>query len=174
MLTDTRDVFFTASPFASKIKGLHCFAEDARVRIGTCPHNSKWLQAAYSQETLARLADNLILCSGVTIGDCESIVRYLEAMVLEFASLTRQLGGVDQGVHNYVVYNGLVSDVTIVENGRGDVMTLGYVPPREVSILLQGAKRTPSVLHQYDRHLELEAELISSLKRLPTDSRGKT
>jgi hypothetical protein len=159
MLTDVRDVFFQADPFAFDLGGgLSCFLEDSAETLGTQPHNRKWLQAAFGSDVVAEMSEKPIVCAGLTIGPVELVLRYLEVMADHLLRLPRQAVGLDQAVHNYVLHKGLVPGARLIPNGAGIVSTLGVVPEARVNELLGAA-----VLHQYDRHPAVTARLLDSL-----------
>jgi hypothetical protein len=159
MLTDVRDVFFQADPFASDLGGgLDCFLEDSAETLGTQPHNRKWMQAAFGSDVVQEMSGRPIVCAGVTVGPGELVVRYLEVMADFLLRLPRQGVGLDQAVHNYVLHKGLVSGARLIPNGAGVVSTLGVVPEERLNELSSSA-----VLHQYDRHPTLTARLLDAL-----------
>jgi hypothetical protein len=174
MLTDVRDVFFQRDPFDFDLGGnVNCFLEDERETLGTQHYNREWLLAAYGEEALRTLGDKAISCSGVTIGPREPMLAYLRVMTRELLQLSRQSVGIDQGVHNYVVYNGLVPNVRLFRNGEGPVLTLALVPRSEIETALeQGGRLNANVLHQYNHHPGLASTLLSRLTT-PTSRRPR-
>ena len=160
MLTDVRDVFFQADPFAFDLGGeLRCFLEDSGETLGTQPHNRKWLQTAFGDDVLAELGGKPIVCAGVTIGPLPLVLGYLRVMASFLLRLPHQAVGLDQAVHNYVLHKGLVPCARLVPNGEGSVSTLGIVPEAHVPELLSSA-----VLHQYDRHPAVAETLLERLQ----------
>jgi hypothetical protein len=168
MLTDTRDVVFQRDPFDFDIDGrLNCFLEDLRFTLGSEPVNSGWVVSAFGEGGLERIADRPISCAGVTVGPVDAVVSYLETMV---EWLTRVLPnpwhGSDQAVHNYVIHTNVVSNVRLVPNGQGPVLTMGLMPQDITDNALVGADGLPiNVLHQYDRHPSIEELLLDRLDR---------
>lgn len=55
----------------------------------------------------------------MTIGSASSVVEYLKVMVDQLLRLTRQDRGIDQGLHNYVLYKGLGRNARVISNGDG-------------------------------------------------------
>jgi hypothetical protein len=111
MLTDVRDVVFLGDPFDFEIgDAVCCFLEDEKVRINKSVFNTKVLFYGYGPGPLVELGDRTTSCAGVTIGTAAAVRAYLTVMVEHLTRLTRQSIGVDQGVHNYIVHKGLVSD----------------------------------------------------------------
>lgn len=164
MLTDLSDVYFQSDPFAFEIgTGVNCFLEDTRETLSSEPANRFWLVAAYGEQVLADLGSRTISCSGVTIGSYEAILAYLRIMVNSLVHLRYQWAGIDQAVHNYLIYEGLVPGVKLVANGEGPVLTLGIVPSAEVAAALPDGYDKVPILHQYDRHPQLQEILLSRL-----------
>jgi hypothetical protein len=169
-LTDCRDVFFQADPFDwEQVSGLHVFLEEASHKIGLCPHNSRWIRNLFGEEALRLLASETVSCAGTVFGDVPGMVDYLGRMVSQTMGVTslRAADG-DQGVHNYLVRKGVFPKITIHENRRGPVMTLG--PLRMSSLrfnpdgyVLNEIGAIVPVLHQYDRDSGLRANLMSQL-----------
>lgn len=164
MVTDVRDVFFQRDPFDFDLdESLNCFLEDESHLLGTQQHNREWLLAAYGERVLEELAGKPISCSGVTIGPRDAMIDYLRAMSRELMKLKTQTIGIDQGVHNYVVYRDQVSHVRLLRNGEGPVLTLALMPPSDVDSLLNENLLAANVLHQYNHHPRLASELLDSL-----------
>ena len=165
MISDVKDVVFQRSPFEIEREApLECFLESERYRIGTCPINRRLVETAYGPDTLNRIANEPISCSGVTIGSYPAMLEYLRLMMRALADLRRQYGGIDQGVHNVLLHGGMFPEARKVANDRGAVMTLGYVLPEEMVFddqdrLLSADGFIVPVLHQYDRHPMLEKRM---------------
>jgi hypothetical protein len=72
----------------------------------------------------------------------------------------------DQGIHNYLLRTGRLDPVKVVANGYGRVLTMGAMRTIERDadgyVLNRDGSR-PAVLHQYDRHGPLAAELVALL-----------
>jgi hypothetical protein len=168
MLTDVSDVYFQFDPFDFEVgTSVNCFLEDARETLSSEAANRFWLAAAYGDHVLADLGSRTISCSGVTIGPCEAILAYLRIMVKSLVHLRYQWAGIDQAVHNYLIYTGQVPAVRLVANGEGPVLTLGIMPPAEVSAALPDGYDKVPILHQYDRHPELQKLLLRRLDPAP-------
>ncbi|HVN61581.1 MAG TPA: hypothetical protein VMT59_09965 [Gaiellaceae bacterium] len=168
MLTDVSDVYFQFDPFAFEIgASVNCFLEDTRETLSSEAANRFWLVTAYGDEVLSDLGSRTISCSGITIGTYDAILAYLRVMVSSLVRLRYQWHGIDQAVHNYVIYKGLLPEVKLVENGEGPVLTLGIVPSAEVSAALPDGYDNVPILHQYDRHPELQEVLLRRLDHRP-------
>lgn len=99
------------------------------------------------------------------------IRQYLDLMITTTMQ-TFQLGklwGGDQGVHNYILLQKLMSNIIVHENGRGPVLTMKMMKESALQMDAQGTVlngdgvRMP-VLHQYDYFPAIKARLISSLQ----------
>ncbi len=164
MITDTSDVYFQSDPFDFQIgTQVNCFLEDARETLSSEPANRYWLASAYGEQVVDELGSLTISCSGVTIGPYRAILEYLRVMADSLLRLRYQWAGIDQAVHNYMIYKELVPGVKLVANGEGPVLTLGIVPPAEVAAALSDGYASVPILHQYDRHPHLQEILLSRL-----------
>jgi len=82
-------------------------------------------------------------------------------MVDRLSRVSRQPPGVDQAVHNVVLQTGLVPRSRLIGNGDGPVLTLGTMPHDDAEDLVRRRSRTTLVIHQYDRHPQLERMLTT-------------
>lgn len=180
MLTDVRDVIFQKDPFDFAInEQLCCFTESEDLSLGKEPYDAAGLELAFDRFTLNQLKDNRIICAGITIGPADLVTGYLEKMIDLFMKAPGKGWEVaaaspgdepilDQAVHNYLVYNGLLSEVALYANDDGPVLTLGL--EKNVSVARSGMivnKRgnVPNIVHQYDRHWQV-AKRFYSLRRI--------
>jgi hypothetical protein len=160
MLTDIRDVFFQADPFGKvKPDRLSVFEETPIVPLGKEPFNSKWIKTLFGSECFDAMSDYSIICSGVTIGGTEAVINYLDRMATYLIRF-HEPNGYDQGIHNYLVRNDLVSRADVYCFGDGPVLNLGIVSESTIKrnnvgeVLLEDGAIC-SVVHQYDRIPEL-------------------
>jgi hypothetical protein len=164
MLTDVRDVFFQRDPFGFEIGDqANCFLEDERHTLASEKFDRAWILSAYGEETLAELGQKPISCSGITIGPRDAMQAYVGVMVEELLRLRHQFAGIDQGVHNYVLYKGLVPGARLVRNGDGPVYTVGLVPHAEIDAALEAGGLDSNVVHQYPHHARLRETLLARL-----------
>ena len=161
LISDVRDVIFQRDPFDFDLGDeVCCFLEDERDRIRDCRYNTNWLKLGFGPGAVEEVGDNLVSCSGVTLGSYRAMMHYLEVMNEHLLRLKSHPNGMDQGVHNYVLYKRRLKDVRLFANGRGPVLTMGKttdLPTRfdEQGRVLNDDDTVPGVLHQYDRHVEL-------------------
>ncbi len=166
-LTDVRDVFFQQDPFSPEPEtDVLVFLEDESKCLGSCNFNSAWIRSAFGEPMLAKMAAQRISCSGTVLGSWHGILEYLlimQILTTHTAREARFLKGVDQGIHNVVVHEKLLRSCSAVPNGER-VLTLGYVPEKDVQITSNGKiadrkGRISQVIHQFDRHPKL-VELV--------------
>lgn len=167
MLSDVRDVLFQEDPFNHIFENdLEVFLEAEHLKVGQEPFNSRWIKDLYGHEALSKIGAFTISCSGTTIGTGNGVRRYLAKMSAEVAEQTRPLGSHDQGIHNYLLRNGLLDPVTIYTNGQGPVLTMsigyGYQQNSEGRLVNDDQSVVP-VVHQYDRHQNLAKQIYQSL-----------
>ena len=162
LLTDLRDVVFQGDPFAEPLYAEVSFAAEDH-KIGSCPNNSTWLRMLYGEAVLAELADCQISCSGTTIGEAGGIVCYVKTMREEIETRTfdRRRFGLDQGIHNYIVWK-LRPPYGRFDPANRIVQTLHYTPKHrlqvtEGQITFEG--RAAPIVHQFDRHPDLVAHI---------------
>ena len=165
MISDLRDVVFQRNPFENEALELEVFLEEPHVRTGTPGFNSTWLQDLYGDEGVRALGDQVISCSGVTLGRREGMLTYLRTMDREVRRHSFPLGPHDQAIHNWLLYTGQLPGATAVANGRGRVQTMGAQP--EIYLASDGMVvnpdgTVPAVLHQYDRHRALTERFLSA------------
>lgn len=166
LMTDVRDVVFQSDPFAHPwAAGLNVTLEDRRMTIGTCPYVTRWITGHLGQDAWEPLRDRPISCSGTTLGDADAVADYLErltALLTPWEAGREMMAGYDQGVHNHLVHNGLVPDVTFHDNA-GPILTLAYRqgdPPLDGhGRVLNEAGKPAVMVHQYDRKPALFAHL---------------
>ena len=158
LLTDLRDVVFQSDPFAEPLGADVSFAAED-YKIGPCPWNSNWLRLAYGDEVLAELADCQISCSGTTIGTADGIVRYLRTIrqEIETRPCARTTFGIDQGIHNYIVWK-IRPTYGQLDPANRIVKTLYYTPTERVQVTdgrITVDGRAAPIVHQYDTHPDL-------------------
>jgi hypothetical protein len=174
-LTDCRDVFFQADPFAwDRSAGLHIFLEEETNKLGTCVHHIRWITSQFGSETLKSWTEETVSCAGTVFGDVPGMMDYLSRMVswtMGVKSL-RDADG-DQGVHNFLVRSGVFPKITIHHNRRGPVMTLGPVRMSSLQFdqddhVIDETGVIVPVLHQYDRDSQLRIRVLSQLEAQKT------
>ncbi len=168
-LTDLRDVCFQDDPFRRVATDeLRVFLEEPGHVLGDCANNSRWLSELYGSEVLGELSQKPIICSGTILGGRQRMLDYLDAFILslrEARSVMRM--GMDQGMHNYIVYRGLAGAVTFCENRQAEILTMGLMPEGHLppcsnrGHFLDGQGEPYAVLHQFDRHEGVRQKILS-------------
>jgi hypothetical protein len=137
MVSDARDVVFqrdiSAYPFPSDSQ---LFLAQEEKLIGECGINSGWIANLYGRQCLKAFEELPVLCSGTTIGTSPAMLQYLERMIEQinefdepFRTKFGSLGGIDQGIHNYLYHSGRLHDLDArpMPNGANLVYTVGHV-----------------------------------------------
>jgi len=187
LLADVRDIVFQRDPFTFDFEGaLCCFLEDKRTTLRTSVINSGWLAAAYDRETLEALGHHAVSCSGATMGPAPVVRNYIRTMVDALQALDTKspnimhvIGGVDQAVHNYLLYTGALPQARLLGNDDGPVLTLNDVPPHTIVLneegqALNGRGEVAHLVHQYDRHPDLAHTLLSKIEERHAARGGKS
>jgi hypothetical protein len=159
--TDTRDVIFQKDPFLYyKEPGLYCFLEDLSFRIKDNKYNSYWIKFGFGDEMFGQMANEPISCSGVTLGTTDAFLDYLDKMVDNIVRLPNT-GGLDQGIHNYLIFTSQVEQLHLIKDDDGPVTTLTTFKPfdgikfNNKGLLLNNHNQVLPIVHQYDRHMRL-------------------
>jgi hypothetical protein len=170
MLTDLRDVVFQSDPFATPLPAEIVYAQE-RCRLGDSPVNHNWVVQGYGEAVAHGMRDCIVSCAGTTFGTTSGMLRYLLAMTHELSSRTVPItGGIDQGVHNYVVrmhplLNAWFDPIDQI------VATMHFMPQESIQctergVLIDG--RLVPVLHQWDRN-ESTIEYINAAPQFQSD-----
>lgn len=169
LAVDFRDSFFQANPFVGlPNKDIFLAPEHAGVKIGTCKHNSKWIQDCWGPEMLHALSNRTPICAGTVAANARGFTVLADAM-LKYGMHENGTCN-DQGVLNYVYYNGMLSTEAKVVLDRKIFFTVGYVP--EAERLIQGdfvvdeEGDVPAIVHQYDRFPQLLTMVNQAVDRL--------
>jgi hypothetical protein len=156
MLSDVRDVVFQQDPFSEP---LHCelevFLESNHVKVGNNAFNRRWIRTLYGARMANQMGEEVVSCSGTTVGTRCGVLRYLECVCAEIEKQRRPLGAHDQGIHNYLIRNNRLAPLSIRRNGEGRILTVGEqveVKLSQSDEVLNHDGRVVPVVHQYDRH----------------------
>lgn len=168
---------------------LYFFGENVEAtRLGLSKMNSKWLTNSYGSLVEQALKDKPIVCSGATMGEQVALDAYVKAVVAESDDTGVVLLGADQGFHNYLYYSHklanahAIHDIVVFDQGTGIVNNLGAMRTRALNtwgngklVSVSDDKKvttvlnwdgTPSpVVHQYDRHKELQTYFYGKVGR---------
>lgn len=173
LIADVRDVLFQADPFVDmEPRSIVTGIEPVKNRESEM--NERWIRRTYSEEIFESLADKNVACAGVTYGTRTAIDQYIAEMLEEvydnLPKITDMLGA-DQAIHIRLFYDGLEGVNRHLEaNGSGSIATLHFSDLTEFSItegrIENYAGRPLAVVHQYDRHPRLAAEMIGAFEAL--------
>ena len=186
-MTDIRDVLFQGDVFAAVRRsapvGFVGFQEPLTKLIGQCEANSKWVDRCFGRAVLAAYAQKPIICSGTqlaSVRDTKTYLRVLLKIADASSPICRRLPGVDQGMHNHIIYADLlrpnVSHVTVQRAEDGDVYTMHNEPDVRIDVLGRVVNRVgavPAVIHQYDRWTPL-AQFVKKRFAVPRVGGGYT
>jgi hypothetical protein len=160
MLCDSRDVIVQSDVFdkidnISFVTGL----EDGRIREDRL--NQEWIYEFYGKDALRELWDELIVCSGVSLGPRQIVLEYVRRMAQELKRCGIVRAGGDQGLHNFLIRsNALKFPVHLTKSTDGIIGTLHFFDKDRVfvnnadNISVENGV-VPSIVHQYDRFPKL-------------------
>lgn len=181
--TDVTDVVFQSSPFVSKFSNTVCaFEERDDISIGAETYNRSWILGLYHDEPdVQQLMLEPICCCGTILSSSyTNTTAFLKSMSLgiltdkmigsvsgdmntvkEFA-ITNGYRPAEQGVFNWLVFNN-PEEFRRIKNGN-IVYTVGTERADDIEVVDNQIKKVgttdfPAVVHQYNRHPELN-ELV--------------
>ncbi|MFM7675457.1 MAG: hypothetical protein ACKO5F_07690 [Synechococcus sp.] len=165
LLSDSRDVVLQADPFLTMGQGCHTGMEYRT--HGESPINGQWIRSTYGEDGFEALKDQLVLCSGVTLGSREGVLTYLDCFCAEIAACAVLRRTVlipiwDQAYHNAILRRSGSPPVTLMP-WRSPLATVGEVPTEDLTLEADGSVSigglVPAILHQYDRHPEISSAI---------------
>ncbi|CAF1458171.1 unnamed protein product [Rotaria magnacalcarata] len=179
-ICDVSDTVFQANVFKhmnTMGDGLYVFLEDIHFRISEQKINANWIKACYGQQMLQQIGNKSISCSGTVLGSWPAIITYLSAMAAQFLTRSRaclRIVGNDQGVHNFIIYNGLIPDTKIylMPHETGFVGTLAlpkWLKRNKFGYILNSRSEIYAVVHQINRSPQLLAQFNRVYQTLPDD-----
>lgn len=157
LITDVRDVMFQADPFGHEVKSqLEFFHEPAS--YDRCKCNGNWIATVFGHDRLEQIKDNLVICSGTTIGTRQGIVDYINIMIEEIEKVRARniplFNGIDQPIHANAIYNNRFKDFMMYHNGRGPISTIHHqmiLRIDRMGQLLNDDNTVVPIVHQWDR-----------------------
>ena len=164
IITDVRDVIFQGNPFNFNYGcDIAYFAEADTQTIGSCSHNSQWIEKLCGPEVLQQLKDKVVVCAGVIYLKASGALPYLRAMVAKLSAAQSKMA-LDQGAHNFFAYQGNLPGGKIFPQHSSPVLNIGLNRPETLQrdsagYMLNPAGQRALVVHQYDRHLSLRDAL---------------
>jgi hypothetical protein len=155
MVADIRDVLFQKDPFDFDINNnLCCFLESNQWPINKSEFNAFEIEVAFGKSELDKIGHQLISCCGTTVGPQHLIMKYLEKMIELILAGDGSIM-MDQGTHNYIVWNHMVDNIKFYKNHEGPILTVGYekkLLKNKDGQVIDKTGRVVNVVHQYDRH----------------------
>lgn len=118
---------------------------------------------------------NPIICSGVSVGTTDLVLNYIDQMatIVSGEESSKDLkshfpqcerNGVDQGVHNVLVYKGKIPNMKRWDQRTGPVanMQARLAKVQDDHSVVNSKGDSVAVVHQYDRFPDLQKHLFSN------------
>jgi hypothetical protein len=159
----------------------HVFNGVESMPIKSCGWNAGWVRDCFSESTLTRIGSQSIICSGVSVGTTELVIKYIQMMsdiisgkdssvtAHQFPRCERN--GVDQGVHNVLVYSNAIDHLQTWGQSDGPVANM----QARLAVITTDFKVVNrkggvyAVVHQYDRFPDLQRHLFGKVRILLFD-----
>lgn len=159
LLADSRDLFFQRNieEYQLPLNTDVVFAGEGQT-IEKDKLNKKWLstiETDIKQHFISKIQHNKIVCSGTTYGTVEGIAKYVEHMCnLMSKKVPTDYAGLDQGMHNYLIYSNTMNDFTFkvlpVTNVFFNTLIFGF-KWMVGSNFVNNDKDISYIVHQWDR-----------------------
>jgi len=181
LICDSRDIYFQSNPFDFNYKGeINFFLEGEKIK--NCQFNTNWFLKAYGKQEFNKIGENIICCSGTTIGTHNGMKEYLNLMIknsqekkyrkrLKYLLTFRRDKdgrGVDQAYANYIAHNNLVKNSILYNNETGPVATVYHLKRinfNKKSELTNSLNKPYAIVHQYDKRWEEFSEKVNIIKK---------
>lgn len=181
ILTGIRDVIIQSDPFVyDSGNALCCFLESKL--IGECSWNRMWLSDIYGIQEAEKLYYKPISCNEIIMGNYNRITEYVSLMASYICKPDSKPLVIDQGVHNYLLWNDMLGEVQLFKPGEGVVYTMGYVITdnhgkeifklNDKNQVLNNDGSVVPMIHQYDRSGTLNTilrDIYTGVKIMPTE-----
>lgn len=168
LLADTRDVFFQNNPF-NKIKKDKIYIGAEKNIFYRDTINSGWVEKFYNFETLYKLKNKQVLCSGVIIGPVSKLKKFVKLLINEHKKVLNKFDystlsfprGSDNTTVNYCYYFLCNKEDFIITNSLSEkISTLAALRTEEIKYkdnkFLSFDNKFISIVHQYDRYFKIE------------------
>jgi hypothetical protein len=162
LLADVRDTAFQSDPFQIiSHPGFYTFREG--IHFYEDGWNSGWVADCFGSSVAQKMSNNWVVCSGISLGSATAVASYTSLMAAEilkphFEACERN--GVDQGIHNVLVYSSVIQNLTLLGPTDGAVIHVQNTQPIMDSDLVVISERPVKIIHQYDRHMALQQSLL--------------
>ncbi len=199
-LLDVRDSYFQRDPFEfvnPELTNFHIFNGVETITIEQCGWNGGWVKSCFGERMLKQIGHNHIICSGVSVGTMDVVYEYINIMKeimnggkglsqdvkqnylklgqspILFPQCERN--GVDQGVHNVVIYNGYLEKLfetnkeSLIKQWNQKDTPVCNMQAKVCQIrnsqmdVINTKGEIVHVVHQYDRFPELQKVLFSKV-----------
>ena len=175
LLTDSRDVVVQSNPFKNVEQGVYCGLED--VKIGERALNHEWLVHLYGESVAHKLDDKYAACSGIIIGDIDSVHETVSLVISEAKENYKKCifnTALDQGIFNKIVHLDGHS-VNKLKNGNNLLVTSGTFNSKNLRDKINYKLDTKrgivneegniiSIVHQYDRKEDFDVWIKNKYK----------
>jgi hypothetical protein len=128
------------------------------------------------RQMLNYIGSNTIICSGVSVGSIDTVLPYLDQVksLIEGKTIipyittnhfpTCERNGVDQGLHNVLVYTKQIQNLRIWSQADSPVLNLQAKVARVDGMKVSNMKgMVVPVVHQYDRYPDLQKLLFKEV-----------
>jgi len=159
LIADIRDVVFQKNPeYHIPTEEVNVFEETRDVMIGNCSANTLWMN-----EVSPRWRHRHIICSGLTSGHLEEYCSLMWNRLEKLPKIT----GIDQAAHIDLIYSGDIK-ANIHQNEESEIYTVAYLLYKTLDVnkegfILNAEGKVPCIVHQYDRHDNLEEAVRNRL-----------
>ncbi|UJR16683.1 hypothetical protein I4U23_003583 [Adineta vaga] len=183
-MCDSHDTLFQTNVFrhmTSYTPGLFVFMESKHMTIGKCFHNSDWIKTCFSDAELTKLFNYPISCSGTVLGTWSAVLSYLSMMeshIISTSVACKKYGGSDQGIHNYIIHNNKLVNVTVhrILHEYGFVGTLGHaslLKRNQFGLVVNENGSIYAVIHQWNRSQQMKTQIQREYHLISADIRDK-
>mmetsp|Transcript_21202 Transcript_21202/g.35427 ORF Transcript_21202/g.35427 Transcript_21202/m.35427 type:complete len:313 (-) Transcript_21202:1137-2075(-) len=146
------DVVFQKNPFDYIEHDIEMFLDEWL--ISGCYWNSVWMIECLGQRYYNMTALERIACAGTTMGTTAGVAQYLLQMTDHMDQVKCSHIGLDQAVHNYLLYSGTLK-ARLNDNHSGFLATLHTIKSfrrDRYGRLINGLGTPYAAIHQYNRH----------------------
>lgn len=185
MFSDSRDLLFQSDVFAALQafegggEGFYPVMESVHDTVGGSEYNARWVEGCYGREGLKRIQDEVVSCSGTSLGAWADALAYSSLMVETMtAKAAPDCLWADQGMHNYLLHTGAIAErvsaVHKVSHEDGFLVSLGTTPTFQIDHwgrVLNAAGALAAAVHQYDRWPRLKGALETLYPWITDDDR---
>jgi len=157
LFCDIKDVVFQRNPFDFDWKAALCsFCTPPNIHIRDEEKTFGWITTGFGEAEARRLQDKRVIGCGATFAEIDAAIEYSELMCENFIRINAR-GLVDQGVHNYLIHNGLLKSTYVYEYDETPVLHLGQMRGEDLRVnkegmALNGSGTVVNVVHQYAEH----------------------